>query len=70
MTAFGIDRGSTEDKTRALRAAMRKIQQAENVVDRILTYQAPAEQTQRLIAIRSDIRAIVSLINARLQTMS
>lgn len=67
MTDVKIDRRSIQDGAHALRAALHKIQLAENVLDQILTGNVTAEQTERLRAIRSDLRAIQSLINARLQ---
>jgi hypothetical protein len=72
MSGSGLSTGcgSTQDETRALRAAFEKIQLAEELVDRLLAHNASVEQAEQLTEIRSQISAILSLISARLQTVS
>jgi hypothetical protein len=65
----GMGCGSTQRETRALRAALEKIQLAEKLIGRMSAHSASVEQTEQIIAIRLEITAIISLITMRLRSM-
>lgn len=64
---FMLARGAALQEMVALRSALEKIELAETLVDRILSYDPSREEAERLAEAKAEIRSVSSLIRTRLR---